>query len=128
MLSYRNVVKNTNSAALIEVCFVDSQEDYDKYTNIGVEQIARAIYSAITDKEMKGDDLSVTQYEELKQMIQSITPVVYNYIDDNMPKWARPTVKKLVEKGVIRGDENGLGLTESDLRHLVWNDRAGLYD
>lgn len=55
-------------------------------------------------------------------------PMIYNYIDKNMPEWARPTIQKLVDKGILRGDENGLGLTYSDLRYLVWNDRAGLYD
>ena len=54
-------------------------------------------------------------------------PMIYNYIDDNMPSWARPTVQKLVDKGIIRGDENGLHLTDSDLKQLVINDRAGLY-
>ena len=55
-------------------------------------------------------------------------PMIYNYIDKNMPEWARPTIQKLVDKGILQGDENGLGLTYSDLRYLVWNDRAGLYD
>ena len=54
-------------------------------------------------------------------------PMIYNYIDDNMPAWARPTVQKLVDKGIIRGDENGLHLTDSDLKQFVINDRAGLY-
>ena len=55
-------------------------------------------------------------------------PMIYNYIDKNMPEWARPTVQKLVDKGILKGDENGLHLTDSDLRQLVINDRAGLYD
>lgn len=54
-------------------------------------------------------------------------PMIYNYIDDNMPEWARPTVQKLVDKGIIKGDENGLHLTDSDLKQFVINDRAGLY-
>ena len=55
-------------------------------------------------------------------------PMIYNYIDENMPEWARPTVQKLVDKGIIKGDENGLHLTDSDLKQLVINDRAGLYN
>ena len=54
-------------------------------------------------------------------------PMIYNYIDENMPEWARPTVQKLVDKGIIKGDDNGLHLTDSDLKQLVINDRAGLY-
>ena len=43
-------------------------------------------------------------------------PMIYNYIDKNMPEWARPTVQKLVGQGILKGDENGLHLTDSDLR------------
>ena len=53
---------------------------------------------------------------------------VYDYIDDNMPGWARPTIQKLVNKGILHGDESGkLGLTEDLMRVLVINDRAGVY-
>ena len=54
--------------------------------------------------------------------------VVYNYIDENMPEYARPTIQKLMEKGLLKGNENGeLGLTNDLLRMLVINDRAGVY-
>lgn len=55
-------------------------------------------------------------------------PMIYNYIDKNMPEWARPTVQKLVDKGLLVGDENGLHLTDNDLKQFVVNDRAKLYD
>ena len=55
-------------------------------------------------------------------------PMIYNYIDKKMPEYARPTILKLVDKGLLQGDENGLGLTDDLLRVLVINDRAGLYD
>ena len=74
----------------------------------------------------------MSKLAELTQIIDTleakIPPVmVYNYVDQNMPEWARPTVSKLVQKGIIKGDENGLALTDADLRMLVWNDRAGCY-
>lgn len=47
-------------------------------------------------------------------------PMIYNYIDENMPAWARPTIQKLVDEGVLVGDENGaLGLTDEMLRMIV---------
>lgn len=56
------------------------------------------------------------------------TPVIYNYIDKNMPDWAVPTITKLVAKGYLKGDEDGkLGLTEDLIRLYVVNDRVGLY-
>lgn len=55
-------------------------------------------------------------------------PMIYNYIDKNMPEWARPTIQKLVGKGYLVGNNKGeLGLTDSDLRQYVVNDRAGIY-
>ena len=125
------VIKRINApACLIEICFVDNKQDYNMYCKLGVDKVAKAICNAITPmNETESDgDLTMGQYEELKKMIQNLTPVIYNYIDDNMPDWARPTIQKLVDKGIVQGDENGLGLTYNDLRHLVWNDRAGLYD
>ena len=75
------------------------------------------------------EDLSMTQYEELKKDIRDLTPMIYDYIDENMPAWARPTIQKLRDKGLILGDENGkLGLTYELLKMFVVNDRAGLYD
>ena len=55
-------------------------------------------------------------------------PMIYNYIDKNMPEWARPTIQKLVGKGILVGNGNGeLGLTDNDLKQFVVNDRAGIY-
>ena len=54
---------------------------------------------------------------------------IYAWVDDNMPDWAKPTVTKLMNKGILQGDEEGkLNLDENMLRMLVINDRAGLYD
>ena len=54
---------------------------------------------------------------------------IYAWVDDNMPDWAKPTVIKLMDKGYLKGDEEGkLNLDETMLRILVINDRAGLYE
>ena len=82
------------------------------------------------------EGLTVTQYEELKgeinglkQEIEEIKPKVYRYMDNNMPEWAKPTVQKLMNKGIISGvADNCLDLSYDLLRLLVTNDRAGLYD
>ena len=85
----------------------------------------------------------MSQYEELKNEISQLTdtvkllatelhnmknPMIYNYIDDNMPEWAREAVRKAVDKGILKGEEEGLNLTYSDLRTIVREYRAGLYD
>ena len=83
------------------------------------------------------EELTMTQYEELKTMIGNLTgevaklknPMIYNYIDNNMPDWARPTIDKLYNKGFLKGDENGcLNLDISMLRILVILDRSGTFD
>ncbi len=62
------------------------------------------------------------------RITQLENPMIYNYIDENMPVWARDTIQKLVDKGIIKGDENGLGLNYSQLKLLVILDRAKAFD
>lgn len=45
-----------------------------------------------------------------------------------VPAWAKPTIKKLMDKGIVKGDLKGnLDLSDDMIRILVMNDRAGLY-
>ena len=39
-------------------------------------------------------------------------PMIYNYIDDNMPSWAHEAVKLAVDNEILTGDENGLSLDD----------------
>lgn len=137
--SHLYVLKNTKAqSVLIEVCFVDTWEDSEMYARLGAVTIAQAICKAITGTtpNQETEELTLTQYEELKTLLSNIderlkkieNPMVYNYIDSNMPDWAIPTVTKLVNKGVLKGDGDGLDLTEELMRVLVINDRAGIYD
>lgn len=78
---------------------------------------------------MKGED-DMTK-EEVKAIVREVlaenAEFVYNSAAD-VPGWAKPTVDKLVEKGILLGTGLGLNLTYDTLRVLVINDRAGLYD
>ena len=78
----------------------------------------------------------MTQYEELKALLSGLSnriskienKMIYNYIDKNMPDWARPTIQKMVDKKILVGDEKGeLGLTDEMLRTYVILDRAGTF-
>ena len=82
------------------------------------------------------EDLTMAQYDELKKEIGSIrthvdklkNKMIYAWVDDNMPDWAKPTVTKLMRKGYLKGDDEGkLNLDDNMLRILVINDRAGIY-
>lgn len=50
----------------------------------------------------------------------------YN-ISDDLPEWAKPTIEKLIGKGLLAGDGENLDLSMDMLRILVIHDRAGLY-
>ena len=82
------------------------------------------------------EELTLTQYEELKALLSGLSnriskienKMIYNYIDKNMPDWARPTIQKMVDKKILVGDEKGeLGLTDEMLRTYVILDRAGTF-
>lgn len=85
-------------------------------------------------EKLKGEDLTMAQYEELKNEITQLTetvkvlatelsnlkhPMIYNYIDNNMPEWARSAVSWAVENGILNGDENGLNLDDKDIRYIT---------
>lgn len=53
---------------------------------------------------------------------------VYNWTLE-VPLWGRTTVQKLLDKGYLKGNDKGeLEITQSMLRMLVINDRAGCYN
>ena len=67
------------------------------------------------------------QVEYLLGIIEPFAhPMIYNYIDENMPEWARESVQKLIDKGVLSGDGDGWNLNYDQLRTIVWLDRLGL--
>ena len=114
---------------LIEVCFVDTESDADLYNEVGADRIAEVISDAIVGEKME-EELTMSQYEELKQMISEQTarvdvlqnevykienPMIYNYIDDNMPDWAKEAVRWCVDNGIIVGTGSGLGLDDTKL-------------
>lgn len=80
-------------------------------------------------KSMIEEDIDMAKLEELENRIAKLeNKMVYNYIDTNMPDWAKPTIQKLVDKGYLKGDGNGLGLTDEMLKIFVILDRAGEFE
>ena len=90
-------------------------------------------------------DLTMTQYQELLNKINAQqseisalrneldvlrSEMIYNYVDSNMPDWARPIISALREVKVITGinDAGDLALKYSDLRNIVMSYRGGAYD
>lgn len=126
------VIRRTAARAmLVEICFVDTKSDADLYGMIGPELIAKAIGDAILGERFAGDNLTVSMYEELKQLIEVNSaridklandvaalknPMIYDYIDENMPDWAREAVLWCVENEIIYGTGDGrLNLDDTKL-------------
>lgn len=65
-----------------------------------------------------------------RQLIAVVqTTMIYDYVDKNMPDWARKPVQAAMDCGAIQGDENGrLGLSYKDLRAICREYRCGMYD
>ncbi len=106
--------RSTAKSMLVEVCFVDTESDVNLYKEVGVDRIAQAIGDAILGKDE--EELTMTQYEELKNRLDKLeNPMIYNYIDDNMPSWARDAVKWCVDNSIIVGTGDGLNLDNMKL-------------
>ena len=59
-------------------------------------------------------------YTKLNAEIEKLkSPMIYNYIDDNMPKWAHEGVQYCVEHVIITGTGEGLGLDDKDLKNCT---------
>lgn len=80
-------------------------------------------------EKMKGeDDMTKDEVKAIvKEVLAENAELIYNSVAD-VPGWAKPTIEKLVDKGVLLGTGLGLNLDYNTLRVLVINDRAGLYD
>lgn len=82
------------------------------------------------------EDIDMEKLEQLTELVEALradirdlkNPMIYNYIDDNMPVFAKPTIQKLCDKGILKGDSKGLNLDYTMLRLLVILDRAGVFD
>ncbi len=98
---------------LIELGFIDNQTDAAMLKNQQQEMamaIADGFYKYLGIKPDRSDKM------------------IYNTVEE-APEWARPTLRKLIDRGLLAGTGNkNLDLTMDMIRLLVINDRAGLYN
>ena len=52
---------------------------------------------------------------------------VYNEFDE-IPSWAKDSITKSINAGILKGTGDGLGLTLTEIKTIVWLDRCGLFD
>ena len=131
-------------AILIEVGFISNNEECAKLSSLEYQELlADAIYKGILrylninniESNNKEDEIDMGVVEELKQQINSLKQeldtlkqgmIKYNTVEE-VPGWGKETVVKLVDKGILKGDGEGLALDYSTLRVLVMLDRAGKF-
>lgn len=88
---------------------------------------------------VEGDELTMTQYEELKSLIEKMAenvnkageeiqeikdavqelkePMVYDYMDENVPEWSREAIQWCLDNGILHGikdDEGNIKLNLTD--------------
>lgn len=118
---------HTNKAA---AKWLSVDTNLDKLAEAEAEALAR--YYGMEDKPMtKAEkaafDALAEKVKKLEKSISNVKPK-YNWTLA-CPKWAQATVHKLLQKGYLKGDQNGqLGLSEDMCRILVILDRAGDFD
>ena len=72
-----------------------------------------------SEEETDKTDLTARIDELYKRVSKLENPMIYNYIDDNMPEWAREGVSWCTEHGIIKGTGSGLGLDDKDLKYCT---------
>ena len=83
-------------------------------------------------EKLKGGNDEMTEQERKKfnQLVEAVeelsNPMIYGYIDDNMPQWAHEAVKWAVDNGIVKGDGNTLNLDDKDLKYICYMHRMYL--
>ena len=75
----------------------------------------------MTTAQQLQDQITALQQQIGTETMQGETTgrMIYNYIDSNMPSWARQAVQWAVGQGIVQGTGEGLGLDDRDLRYIV---------
>ena len=75
----------------------------------------------VTGKKCPAPFVEAGVWEEFRRML-----VRYDSLE-MLPEWAKDTIGKLMEQGILQGDGQGLDLSHDMVRILVLLDRSGLF-
>lgn len=131
-LPIRLIITDTpiNMAVAVKNFEYSVKTDGDLWYSLELEEFILPSYEdAETEEEIDMEELNKLkeQVEYLKGVVETLsTPFIYNYIDENMPSWARSSVQKLIDRGALNGEGGGWNLTYDQLRVITWLDRLGL--
>lgn len=132
-LPIRLIITDTpiNMAVAVKDFQYTIKTDGDLWYTLELEEFNLLGYENPSNEE---GEIDMEELEKLKDQVAYLVglvetlanPMVYNYVDENMPEWARASVQKAIDKGVLSGTGGGWDLRYDDLRVLVWLDRLGL--
>lgn len=92
--------------------FASNHSDLDhwwkKYFNYTMDDFRMELYKFMNEEEEE----DMVRYETI----------------DEVPEWGKESVKKALNLGILKGTGKGLGLNETELKVLVWMDRAKCLD
>ena len=70
---------------------------------------------SLIEEEVDMEELNALK-ERVSRLERTVNhPMIYNYIDKNMPDWAREAVGWCVDKGIVEGTGEGLNLDDTKL-------------
>ena len=134
-LPIRLIITETpiNMAVAVKDFKYTIKTDGDLWYTLDLEEFNLLNYE---DQSNAEDEIDMEELNKLKEQVTYLVglvetlanPMIYNYIDENMPEWARKSVQKAVDKGVLSGTDEGWNLKYDDLRVIVWLDRLGLLE
>lgn len=129
-LPIRLIITDTpiNMAVAVKNFDYSIKTDGDLWYNLQLEEFP-LLGEETVDITDEGEEIDMEELNKLKEQVTYLTslvetlanPMIYNYVDANMPQWARASVQKAVNKGILNGS-----LKYDDLRFFVWLDRLGL--
>lgn len=62
---------------------------------------------------------------DVNELLEEEEMKYYEKLAD-MPSWAQPTIKKVIDRGVLKGEGTGLHLSEDNMKMFIYLDRLGL--
>ena len=103
----RNGITNNNSIG-IEMC-INSDGDYNKafantveitkkimaQLNISLDRVVRHYDASGKNCPQTFNGGNWERWKEFKSKLTEETEMIYNFIDENLPEWARPTIQKI---------------------------------
>lgn len=139
-LPVRLVISDTpiNMAVAVKDFSYSIKSDGDLWYSLDLEEfnlLEEVVSSETPIISELNEEIDMEKLKQLQSQVEYLTglvnelsnPFIYNYMDENMPSWAKPSVQKMIDKGVLDSSSE-LELTYDLLRVIVWLDRLGLLD